>query len=710
MKRRNFIKITSGATLTGSFPASGMIQENSPERKLIHDTESNRQTLLKVKNGSKVFHDWTKRKVINLQSLQGFHPDPDLKRSRFGGDQLQNWGGTGHFRTERKNGRWWLVDPDGHPFLAAGFNSVKVPDGFAEKITGILRETGVTEAGCWSDYEKLRNVPNPIPYSVSMGFIDNFKETQPKKDNHGRGWKRRYPNLTIPIFNPAFESFAEQYAKVKLTETKNDPYCIGYFSDNELPFVFDSLERYLEMPEDDYGHQAATEWLQQQKNKTRAQITHQDRMDFLALVADRYFSICSKYIKKYAPGQLYLGSRLHGYDNSLLKSSTSHPVFEACGKHVDVVSINMYGTIGLSLAELNRFSTWAGKPITITEFYAKGMDTEFENNDGAGSLVPTQQDRGLFYQNFVLTLLQSSGCVGWSWHRYIDPEESNKGLVNHQHEVYKPLQEKVKALNDQKYELASYFQNTGKKVKISDNNGAWLLYRNGVPFNIKGQIGIKNLDRLIDAGGNAVKIYGDYSYDLDYVSSKNIAVLFVPDLKDYVNAAIKNQPQKLAAAEQEILQTIKQHKSNPAILGWSLGDNEEFNWSQAEMKIFWTHLNTLMQKVKAEDPDHPVITSISPEGFPYLQDLSKTLTEVDAIGFNVFSQAQFESVPGVLKSKNWQQPFIITEFNYDNDSDILNAPFDVPYWIEGERGSRLEKSYRDVVVSHPQCLGAFMLT
>jgi hypothetical protein len=31
---------------------------------------------------------------------------------------------TGYFRTARIDGRWWLVDPDGHPFFSNGVNHV----------------------------------------------------------------------------------------------------------------------------------------------------------------------------------------------------------------------------------------------------------------------------------------------------------------------------------------------------------------------------------------------------------------------------------------------------------------------------------------------------------------------------------------------------------------------------------------------------------
>ena len=47
----------------------------------------------------------------------------------------------------------------------------------------------------------------------------------------------------------------------------------------------------------------------------------------------------------------------------------------------------------------------SGRPIIITEWYAKGMDSGLPNRSGAGWIVKTQADRGRFYQNFTLGLV-----------------------------------------------------------------------------------------------------------------------------------------------------------------------------------------------------------------------------------------------------------------------------------------------------------------
>ena len=90
------------------------------------------------------------------------------------------------------------------------------------------------------------------------------------------------------------------------------------------------------------------------------------------------------------------------------------------------------------------------------------------NTTGAGWLVKTQRDRGRFYQNFALALLQSKGCVGWHWFKYIDNDltaakfdpsnaDSNKGIVNNRYVPYTPLLEAMKQLNQRTYSLAEYF-------------------------------------------------------------------------------------------------------------------------------------------------------------------------------------------------------------------------------------------------------------
>lgn len=214
---------------------------------------------------------------------------------------------------------------------------------------------------------------------------------------------------------------------------------------------------------------AATAWIAERRASgvSTAEINDADRHAFLGFVAERYLAITSAAIRKYDPNHLLLGSRFNAYELDV------EPVFAAAGRHLDVIAINYYRTWTPNQARMKRWVDWSGKPFLVTEWYAKGMDSGYTNMSGAGWTVKTQQDRGRFYQNFALGLLESGGCVGWHWFKYMDndPEDlttdpsnrdSNKGIVTIRFEPYPAMLDMMKELNSQIYGLTNYFDARGR--------------------------------------------------------------------------------------------------------------------------------------------------------------------------------------------------------------------------------------------------------
>ena len=270
------------------------------------------------------------------------------------------------------------------------------------------------------------------------------------------------------VFDPDFPTFCDQHAR-QLAKWKDDPYLIGHFSDNELPLYPNSLDNFLKLEPTDPGYQAAVAWLQKKHgaNFSLANINDDDRAGFLAYTGEKYFSIVSAAIKKYDPNHLYLGSRLHSnvMDQSLFMKEV--------GKYVDVIGINYYGQWSPVADRMARWANSSSKPFLVTEFYAKGEDTGMGNTSGAGWEVRTQRDRGLFYEQFALGLLQSRDCVGWHWFKYMDNDpaapgdpsntDSNKGMVDASYQPYAPLLNLMNETNERVYRLANYFDNRAEK-------------------------------------------------------------------------------------------------------------------------------------------------------------------------------------------------------------------------------------------------------
>lgn len=276
-----------------------------------------------------------------------------------------------------------------------------------------------------------------------------------------------YPDNTIFVFDPEFEAFCDEYAK-SLAANKNDKNLFGYFSDNEMPFQRLSLDRYLAKKDTtDPGCIAAKQWLKE-RNITVKEITDKDRNAFLGVMAEKYYSVVSKAIKKYDPNHLYLGSRFHSYEKKVAE------VFAAAGKYVDVIAINYYREWTPLQEDVVNWEAWSGKPFIITEWYTKGEDSGMPNYSGAGWIVRTQKDRGLFYQHFTLALLESKNCVGFHWFKYQDNDPSNlktdpsnrdanKGIVALDYKPYSELTNRMKELNKNVYSLIDFFDKRNTK-------------------------------------------------------------------------------------------------------------------------------------------------------------------------------------------------------------------------------------------------------
>ncbi|MBW8863628.1 MAG: hypothetical protein JF609_01655 [Verrucomicrobia bacterium] len=414
----------------------------------------------------------------------------DAGLSKFGGLQARRVSASGYFYRTNLAGRWWLVDPEGCLYVQRGVSDVAISHGansqrvlrekfgsesnWAAGATTLLRSQGFTGLGAWSDVDHLRQVQQPLVYTRILNLMGGYG--QQRGGTYQQSGHLGYPNDCIFVFDPGFEEYCDNQAR-QLAAFKNDPWLLGYFSDNELPLRRGVLKNFLSLPKSDPGHQAAAKWWQTRRGANAAEITEQDEKDFLAVVVDRYFRIVSTAIKKYDPNHLFLGSRFNG------RVLDQPEVFRAAGPYLDVVSANYYWAWTPSKEKLAMWERESGRPVMITEWYAKAEDSGMGNMGGAGWIVKTQRDRGAFYQNFTLGLLECKSCVGWDWFKYADNDptnikadpsnrDANKGLVNIKYEPYQPLLEAMKPLNERTYSLIDYFDRVA--VKLSDKQGAHL--------------------------------------------------------------------------------------------------------------------------------------------------------------------------------------------------------------------------------------------
>jgi hypothetical protein len=242
---------------------------------------------------------------------------------------------------------------------------------------------------------------------------------------------------------------------------KDDPWCLGYFVENELPWsgwgggpaeqyalpigvlasagALPSKAGFARLLQSRYSSVSAlnTAWnisLASWNDMSNRAVTLPSRLTsacvadlgaFLKEFADRYFSIVSADLKRFAPNQLYLGCRF---------ASRPTEVVITAAQYCDVVSFNIYNR---SLDP----NTWAftgtlGKPCLIGEFHFGALDRGMFHP----GLVQAQDqaDRGRAYQEYLQSVLALPTFVGCHWFQYsdepltgrFDGENYNIGMVS----------------------------------------------------------------------------------------------------------------------------------------------------------------------------------------------------------------------------------------------------------------------------------------
>jgi len=426
---------------------------------------------------------WDTYTAKTIDRLPGFEYTDDPKTGTYGGYTSTKYNATGFFRVEKLGDRWWIIDPEGYPFIHKGVAVYKPGssdnqkaaltkkygsnDSWVKTESNYLRSKGFNGTGAWSDVDLIRKNNVQLVYTVIVSPMGSYKSDHIKKYGgkyEMAGWQGYRYDLAM-VFDPEFDAYVEK-AIAPIVKYASDKNLLGYFTDNELPWKNDALDRHINyLGKTEPGYIAAKKWLDERKGKdaTLADITDADRLAFSGFYFETYLKKVSAAIRKYDPNHLYLGCRFNQESEELNNSA----IFEVAGKYCDIISINHYRKWEPVQSIMANWANWSGKPFIITEWYTKGEDSGLPNKSGAGWNVPTQADRGYFYQNFTIELLKSKACVGWHWFTYQDNDplnlntdpsnrDSNKGVVNSNYEPYDSLLINMKELNDHVYELIEY--------------------------------------------------------------------------------------------------------------------------------------------------------------------------------------------------------------------------------------------------------------
>jgi len=186
-----------------------------------------------------------------------------------------------------------------------------------------------------------------------------------------------------------------------------------------------------------------------------------DKMAFLDLIAERYFSATAAAIRKHDPNHMILGCRFAG---------RMPEVGDVAGKYCDIFSINCYRWVDLQTGEVRDFTQdlarWYAevkRPFMITEWSFPALDSGLPCKHGAGQRFDTQAQKAAAFTLFQRLLFDTPFMVGSNYFMWVDepalgisstfPEDSNYGLVDENDKPYVALTEAATRLHPLVYRL-----------------------------------------------------------------------------------------------------------------------------------------------------------------------------------------------------------------------------------------------------------------
>ena len=245
-------------------------------------------------------------------------------------------------------------------------------------------------------------------------------------------------------------------------------------------------------------------------------------------------------------------------------------------------------------------------------------------------------------------------------------------------------------------------------VKVEKTADGYSLTRNSKPYVIHGGGGSLHLETLKATGGNSVRTWGgeDQTEMLDTCESLGLTVsagIWLGQPRQGFRYSDKAAVQR---QKDSAVSFVKRHKMHPAVLVWGLGNEME---EGGDDPLIWTAIDDAAKAMKAEDPNHPVMTVIAEIGKDgnKLKNFTKYCPNVDILGIN--SYAGLGSLPERIKAAGFTRPYAITEYGTAGYWEVPKTTWGAQIEpTSAQKAATFLKNYNHSIAEQKaQCLGSY---
>ena len=363
---------------------------------------------------------------------------PDYNYSKYGGYRQKQVKATGFFRTEKVDGRWWFVDPEGYLFLSHGVDCV-IPGGGGnvrdlDKREGMLkqlppdqfmlrnRDRTTPSFGSWNLYRRFgdsyRDKSNELVIKRMEKWGLNTIANWSSADVYGLNKKAHTLQLRglamdgnmmglADVYDPGFAAKIDSSMQTYLPANKDNPWVVGYFVANEPPWIGQEA-RLCDLILAGADRPIKTEL----KKYLQDGDTPERKKQFIFKTFNTFLQTVKTTMKRYDANHQNLGIRF-GSINEL-----DEELMEICRNAFDVLSFNCYA-LKPGKEMMDRALRLTDMPMIIGEFHFGTVDRGMAQSL---CIVENPQQRGVAYRYYTEQAFTHPGLVGTAYFQWCDQD------------------------------------------------------------------------------------------------------------------------------------------------------------------------------------------------------------------------------------------------------------------------------------------------
>jgi hypothetical protein len=248
-----------------------------------------------------------------------------------------------------------------------------------------------------------------------------------------------------------------------------------------------------------------------------------------------------------------------------------------------------------------------------------------------------------------------------------------------------------------------------KPVKLVKENGKWQLMREGKPYYIKGVGGDSEFDRLVQMGGNSIRIWGidgKTGITLNECAKRDITVLLGYWVGQKKVGFRSDDPSTQKNMIEEFKRVVNMYKNHPAVVAWAIGNEME---NGNDTPALWKSVQELAKVAHELDPNHPTVTVVAEVGGQHVRMIHELCPDIDIVGINSYAGGGNVGNRYLGQAGGQAKPYIITEFGPPGQWEWGKTGFGAVKELTGtEKVSWYKRTVEGTILGHPnECLGGY---